>query len=674
MASDIPVAAPNDAVMAKPAEVRMISRWADAAFGSAGLTERGECLLAPANPPFSFTYGGVPSTQLLPNWTKSVSRKQDKERVRLITSWTDPKTGLRVTAEVTTFRLYPAVDWVLYFENTGSKDTPIIENVNAVDAQLATADVDTPAILHRLKGDACGETSFQPYETALKPDEKIEMAPSGGRPSNTTAFPFFNFEYADKGIIAAIGWSGQWKAAFARASSGTRFTAGMEQIHLLLHPGEKIRSPRIVMMHWTGSITDAQNRFRRLVLFNYCPKINNKPVTLPIALQNFDRYINTPGWATEAGQLTSAKAAADMGCDTYWFDAGWFPGGFPNGVGNWSCKPQEFPNGLKPLGDECHKLGMKFVLWFEPERVAAGTQIATQHPEWVFGGANGGLYNLGNPDARRWLTDLLSARISEYGIDVYRNDFNIDPLSFWRANDADDRQGMTEIRYVEGHYAMWDELRERHPGLWIDNCASGGRRIDIETCMRSVPLWRSDTCCWAGHPQWDQAQNCAIAQYVPLFTGASWSSKPYEARSVATGGAICEWGYQDAEFSTRFAKQAIAEVKSTRKYWYGDIYPLTPITTGLDQNMAWQLHRSDLGEGMILAFRREQSPYLSIDPKLRGLDPKRAYELTFVDEARKKTTRVVSGKELTTSGLELRLPEKASSILVTYKETTKQPE
>ncbi len=125
-----------------------------------------------------------------------------------------------------------------------------------------------------------------------------------------------------------------------------------------------------------------------------------------------------------------------------------------------------------------------------------------------------------DPAARRWLTDLLSSRISEYGIDIYRNDFNIDPLGFWRANDAADRQGMTEIRYVEGHYAMWDELRAKHPGLWIDNCASGGRRIDIETLMRSVPLWRSDTCCSPGHAEWDQAQNCAIAQYVPLFTGA----------------------------------------------------------------------------------------------------------------------------------------------------------
>jgi hypothetical protein len=52
---------------------------------------------------------------------------------------------------------------------------------------------------------------------------------------------------------------------------------------------------------------------------------------------------------------------------------------------------------------------------------------------------------------------------------------------------------------------MWDELRQRHPKLTIDNCASGGRRIDLETCSRSYPLWRSDTqCCQKPMPVWDQ--------------------------------------------------------------------------------------------------------------------------------------------------------------------------
>ena len=168
---------------------------------------------------------------------------------------------------------------------------------------------------------------------------------------------------------------------------------------------------------------------------------------------------------------------------------------------------------------------------------------------------------------------------------------------------------------------------------------------------------------------WDQAQNCAIAQYVPLFTGSSWSPDAYASRSGATGGAIYEWGCFDDGFSMALAKQTIEEAKATRKYWYGDIYPLMPITVALDQMMAWQLHRADLNEGIILAFRREQCPSLAIAPKLRGLDPKKTYRLDFIDDARKKTTRMISGKELLNTGLELRLPKAGSSLLVMYRPT-----
>jgi len=145
--------------------------------------------------------------------------------------------------------------------------------------------------------------------------------------------------------------------------------------------------------------------------------------------------------------------------------------------------------------------------------------------------------------------DLLSNRIREFGMDVYRNDFNIDPLDFWRSADAPDRQGITEIRYVEGHYALWDELRARHPGLWIDNCASGGRRIDLETLMRSVPLWRSDTGCAPGHADWDQVQTIGLNQYLPLLTSCAWEPKAYILRSAATGGAITQFDYLNDQFS-----------------------------------------------------------------------------------------------------------------------------
>lgn len=650
------------------------SDWADAHFlmkdGSAQwLDEDDSCtLLFKETPPFSFTYGGVASADLIPNWKRTVKTVEHPDFAEYRAVWSDPKTGLEVTAVAKLFKDYSAVDWVLYFENKGSADTPILENIQALDTFYATSEGNRPVVLHQLHGDTCGAETFAPYDTILDSGNRISMAPMGGKPSQISAFPFFNTQYGKKGIITAIGWSGQWAASLDREATGlTHIRAGMEQTHLKLHPGEKIRSPRILLMNWQGDPQDAQNRFRRLMLFHYVPQQNGQPVQLPIALQTFDRYISREGWATEQGQLEAARVAHELGCDTYWFDAGWFDGGFPNGAGNWYPKPKEFPNGLRPLGDLCHSLGMKFILWFEPERVSPNTQITKEHPEWVLGGEKGGLFNLGNPDACKWMAELLSKRVGEYSVDIYREDFNMDPLSYWRGNDTPDRQGMTEIRFVEGFYAMWDKLLADHPGLMIDNCASGGRRIDLETCMRSIPLWRSDTNCRSGHPEWNQLQSYALGQYVPLSTAAGWDTTSYTFRSAATAGALCQWDYQSSDFSKEEAQKRLAEVRENQKYWYGDMYTLTPCNTALDQLTAYQFHRADLNEGLILAFRRPDCKYIGITVEPKALDLKCKYSVEFVNDAGVKTTKTVTGKDLMISGIELRPGKPGSSLVVRYK-------
>ena len=617
--------------------------------------------------PFSFTCGGADSAALLPTWNRAATTTQQAGRVIHEVSWSDPQSGLQVRATATAFTRYAAVEWVLNFTNTGTQDAPLLENVRALDVVARTGYSRKPAVLHRLSGDVCGEQSFAPLEDAVEPGHPVRFAPQGGRSSNG-AFPFFTFQYGDEGLIAAIGWSGQWAAELERSDRGpVRLRAGMEKLRLRLHPGESIRSPRILVMTWAGDRLTAQNRWRRLLLFEYVPKQNGRPLALPFALQCFDRYVGSrPEWATEAGQLRAARAAHDVGADAHWFDAAWFEGGFPNGVGNWFCRPAAFPNGLKPVSDACHAQGLKFIVWFEPERVAPGTQLAREHPEFVFGGANGGLFKLGEPAARRWLTDLLAARIGEFGLDVYRNDFNIDPLSFWRGADAPGREGLTEIRYVEGLYALWDELRSRQPGLWIDNCASGGRRIDLETLSRSVPLWRSDTGCAPGHADWDQAQVIGLALYVPLFTSCSWEPAAYTMRSAASAGAICQFDYLSDAFPWEQARAALAEAWANRKFWYGDFYPLSPASPGPQSLVAWQLHRADLDAGIVLAFRRAASPYPALQTGLRGLKPDARYAVEFIDDARAVRRETLSGRELA-EGFELRLPRRASSLLVRYR-------
>ena len=616
-------------------------------------------------PPLSFTYGGVSSSEVFKRSRHSVETSSLEGKTTRQVGWDDPQTGLSVSAVVVTYPEFAAVEWVAYFENKGTQDTPLIEGIQALDVQLRTGSTKRSAMLHQILGDACNEKSFNPIDTPLAIGQSQRFAPSGGRSSNGT-FPFFNLEYRDEGLFTAIGWSGQWAASLERSGAGpTRLQAGMEHTRLVLHPGERIRTPRILLMHWKGDLQRAHNQFRRLMLFHYSPRIDNHPVQLPVVSQCFDRYSWTrPEWATEDGQIAAVKFAHDFGCDTHWLDAAWFVGGFPNGVGNWYPKPKEFPNGLIPVSDACHSMGMKFVLWFEPERVAEGSLIAREHPNFVFGGEKGGLFKLNDPEARAWLADLLSKRIGEYGLDVYRNDFNIDPLDFWRKNDAPDREGMTEIRYIEGLYEMWDRFLAEHPGLMIDNCASGGRRIDLEMVSRSIPFWRSDTSCTPGHPDWNQIQTYGLSQYIPLFMACGWTPEPYDFRGSATAGAICQWDYMNKDFPMELAKATIAEVKENQKYWYGDFYPLCRPSVDPGDWMAYQFHRADLNAGMVLAFRHKESAYSAMDAELKGLHPEQTYTVEFIDEKHERKTEEKTGRELM-QGWELRILKK-SSMLIRY--------
>lgn len=114
-------------------------------------------------------------------------------------------------------------------------------------------------------------------------------------------------------------------------------------------------------------------------------------------------------------------------------------------------------------------------------------------------------------------------------------------------NDADDRKGITEIKHIMGLYRLWDALLERFPHLIIDNCASGGRRIDIETLRRSVPLWRSDAQCSANYPpEWAQVHNMTFSVWMP------YSGTEREWGGMCTGsGARMPQGWSQNIYSEK---------------------------------------------------------------------------------------------------------------------------
>ena len=318
------------------------------------------------------------------------------------------------------------------------------------------------------------------------------------------AFPYFNVAGPSGGTIFVVSWAGQWNARFIRNEDGMALQGGQEGTHFTLHPGEEVRTPLIALLFYTGDWLRGQNLWRAWMGRYNMPHQHDAPLKPQVCLCTGNYYPNLMSNAAQEIAFIRRYVEEGIRADYWWQDAGWYPCdgvGWPK-TGTWEVDPVRFPKGLKETGDFAREQGMGTLVWFEPERVHAGTWLAEKHPEWVYGGAKGGLLKLGEPACRAWLTDHMDRLLTDQGIDFYRQDFNIDPLPFWRENDAAEspegnRQGITEIRHVEGYFAYWDELRHRHPDMPIDSCASGGRRNDLETLRRAVPLLRSD---WYGGP------------------------------------------------------------------------------------------------------------------------------------------------------------------------------
>ena len=634
-----------------------------------------------AVPPFSFIYDGKSSSQFLKDWQFSQETKQlDDTKTEHLFTYTDPQTGLQVCCKCEEFLDFPAVEWVLTFKNSGTDDTPIIEDVQALDTPF-TRKEGGEFILHRAEGSSATRMDFAPIDNPMPPKSRIRLAPLGGRSSNTTAFPFFNIEAPGEGVMVGIGWSGQWAAELLRdGGTALKVRAGMELTHLLLHLDEQIRTPRILLLFWQGDDKmRGHNMLRRFILLHHTPQKGGEPVVAPLTCAGSPRLFDRSNKgiefndATEYNQIAFAKRYHQLGLEAeyWWLDAGWFEGYWPNGVGNWFARKEGFPNGLRPLSNALKKLGMGFLLWFEPERVYEGTWLDREHPEWILkspespNGFNrqNGLLNLGNPEARRWLTEHISGMIESEGISIYRQDFNMNPLLYWRGADEVDREGMSEIRFIEGLYAFWDELLARHPGLIIDNCASGGRRIDLETTSRSIPLHRSD---YVSEPNGSQSHTYGLNFYLPLSGAGTGTPDTYTFRSFIKSAMGFGWDLYSPDFPVEQARRRIAEFKRLRPFFYGDFYPLTPYSIGDDVWMAYQFHREDLGQGMFLAFRRPNSSDLTARLKLRGLLPSSRYELNFEDTGNKQT---FTGEALA-EGIDVTIEYAPGSLLVTYKKVS----
>ena len=342
-----------------------------------------------------------------------------------------------------------------------------------------------------------------------------------------------------------------------------------------------------------------------------------------------------------------------------------------------------------------------------PEAVTAFNPMARDHPDWLLPWANTSqrterpdwyLLNYGKPAALAFMTALISRRLAEYGVDIYRQDFNMPAWGSWQRNasgpdgpEEPDRVGLNEMKHIAGLYAFLDGLVARRPGLLIDNCAGGGRRMDLEMLKRSVTFWRSD----AGT---SQSMAYGINLWIPQTGGGfaveeGWAPQT-SAAATASDERIFRSGMAAYEyllvFPVEFCANAsaggagffptlvdqLARRKRLAPLFVADYYPLsfhsqTALCPGpVDPWRAWQFHADAPGggradRGVVQAFHSPMSTQLypvvhtgRATLALFALRPDAVYQLRDWD--RYEHAFNMSGAELMAVGVTL---GNASSVL-----------
>ena len=598
--------------------------------------------------------------------------------------------GVKVTLKATEYKEFDATEWVLYFENTSSENSRIISEIHDADILLPLSvpseskpgyiPEDEALCVISMKGmvdgsnywknDALSASEFEFTREWLEKGQKKKTFANIGSRSSDGYMPFFDITARDSGYITAIGWSGGWNASFERVEAGCSMKTGITHAAFYLKPGEKLRTSSVLIMAYNDP-SEKHNKFRALIRKHFSHKNGRR--TNRDGLMAFELWGGLP--SDEMKKRIGELKSHGIKFEEIWIDAGWygnctnctdaFSGDWGVKTGDWFVNEKVHPGKLSDVADCARDAGMNLMLWLEPERAVKGTEMEKAHPEWFLDDGHGSMHKIlwyGNPDAYNYIKETIAGYVRELKLSCYRQDFNVCLTDFFLHKDEEGRRGITEITHITKMYELWDYLLSEFPGLIIDNCASGGRRIDIETLKRSIPFFRSDyQCNFNENSDVLQTHNANISCYIP-YNGCTSKTKgdDYAIRSSYSsswGGAYYNAIFQDmtaADF--RWAKKISDEYLRIRKYFPKDFYNHG---SARFDDTAWaifQYHDKESDSGIVMAFRRGKSPFDTANITLKGLSG----DYTF--ENLNDGTKIKGSCDM-----KITLAEKRSSVIFEYR-------
>ena len=226
-----------------------------------------------------------------------------------------------------------------------------------------------------------------------------------------------------------------------------------------------------------------------------------------------------------------ASRAADLGAERFVLDDGWFGrrDDDTSSLGDWIIDPRKYPDGLTPLIDHVHGLGMTFGIWFEPEMFNEDSDTFRAHPDWLLGapdqvrGRQQLVLNLALPPVQDYLYDRIAAVLRDNAIDYIKWDHN-------RVLPSPDAE------QARGTYVLLDRLRADFPKVEIESCASGGGRIDFGIMQRTQRIWLSDSN--------DARERLRIQHDAALFLPMAVTGSHVGPRHCHTSGRVLDISFR----------------------------------------------------------------------------------------------------------------------------------
>ena len=479
--------------------------------------------------------------------------------------------------------------------------------------------------------------------------------------------------------FGALAWSGSWRITVEKGQlDEVRVTGGFNPFDFgyVLHPGQTLETPVFYGGYSASGMGEASRLLHHFELAHVLPRTaategQPAPKVRPVIYNSWEA---TEFAVTEAGQMELAEKAAALGIDRFVMDDGWFGQRKDDhaGLGDWYVNKEKFPNGLKPLIDKVHALGMDFGLWVEPEMVNANSDLYRKHPEWVlnFPGRprselrNQMVLNLARPDVRAYISGFLDKILTENDIAFLKWDYNRNWSEPGWDQLAPAEQKKVYVEFTRNLYAILAELRHKHPKVEIESCSGGGGRVDLGILRYTDEVWPSDNTdpfdrltqqdgfTYAYTPQVMMAWVTASPHWLNRrTTSLTYRMLSSMQGSLGIGDNIAKWTPEEAATAKRLIA-AYHQVQPT--IVQGDLYRLISPRDGSEFS-ATQTVKADKSQSVVFAFiHSTQMGHLPPTLKLKGLDPAAQYALSSIEgKARPGTPEVASGAWWMNHGLDM---------------------